>query len=277
MLASSFIYDVAAGLMVWTKTFVMQNASHFELRLAQSAQDIRGAGRLRYRVFVEELGGNGPDVDHDAGIERDAFDAHSDQLILVDPTRDPEAGDHVVGVYRLMRPEHYQRLGRYYSDTEYDLSPLLASGRKLLELGRSCVDAEFRGGTVMFQLWQGLAGYVAEHEIEILFGVASFHGTDPHALAQPLSHLHHAHLAPAALRPKARRFQKMDLLAKEAVDRPTAMKATPSLIKAYLRLGGVVGEGAYIDEAFNTVDVCLVLDTARMSAKHRDLYTKPRA
>jgi len=208
--------------MVWTKTFVMQNASHFELRLAQSAQDIRGAGRLRYRVFVEELGGNGPDVDHDAGIERDAFDAHSDQLILVDPTRDPEAGDHV-------------------------------------------------------QLWQGLAGYVAEHEIEILFGVASFHGTDPHALAQPLSHLHHAHLAPAALRPKARRFQKMDLLAKEAVDRPTAMKATPSLIKAYLRLGGVVGEGAYIDEAFNTVDVCLVLDTARMSAKHRDLYTKPRA
>jgi len=215
----------------------MQNASQFELRLAQSAQDIRGAGRLRYRVFVEELGGDGPEVDHAARIERDAFDAHTDQLILVDPTRDAEAGDHVIGVYRLMRAEQYQRL---------------------------------------VQLWQGLAGYVAEHEIDILFGVASFHGTDPNALAQPLSHLHHAHLAPADLRPKARSYQKMDLLAKEAVDRPAAMKAVPSLIKAYLRLGGVVGDGAFIDAAFNTVDVCLVLDTARMSAKHRDLYTKPR-
>lgn len=262
--------------MGWTENFVMQNASQFELRLAQSPQDIRGAGRLRYRVFVEELGGNGPDVDHSARIERDVFDAHTDQLILVDPRRDPEAGDHVIGVYRLMRTEQYQRLGRYYSDTEYDLSPLLASGRKLLELGRSCVDPAYRGSTAMFQLWQGLAGYVAEHEIEILFGVASFHGTDPDALAQPLSHLHHAHLAPADLRPKARSYQRMDLLAKEAVDRPAAMKAVPSLIKAYLRLGGVVGDGAYIDAAFNTVDVCLVLDTARMSTKHRDLYTKPR-
>ena len=52
------------------------------------------------------------------------------------------------------------------------------------------------------------------------------------------------------------------------------MVATPALIKAYLRLGGFVGEGAWIDEAFNTTDVCLVMDTARMSAKHREFYTR---
>ncbi len=262
--------------MLWSAPTVMETISQFQLRLAQTPQDVRGAGRLRYRVFVEELGGDGPAVDHAARIERDAFDEHTDQLILVDPARDPEAGDHVIGVYRLMRPEQYQQAGRYYSDAEYDLSPLLASGRRLLELGRSCVDAEHRGGTAMFQLWQGLARYVARHQIDILFGVASFHGTDPEALAQPLSHLHHAHLAPAELRPRARSHQRMDLVPAAEIDRPAAMKATPSLIKAYLRLGGVVGEGAFIDRAFNTVDVCLVLDTARMSAKHRDLYTKPR-
>lgn len=259
-----------------TANLVRRTASQFELRLAQSPDDIRGAGQLRYRVFVEELGGDGPDVDHDARIERDGFDAYTDQLILVDPARDPEAGDHVIGVYRLMRAEQYREAGRYYSETEYDLSPLLASGRKLLELGRSCVDAQYRGGTTMFHLWQGLAAYVVQHDIEIMFGVASFHGTDLAAFAQPLSYLHHAHLAPAELRPKARAFQKMDVLPKDAIIRPEAMKATPALIKAYLRLGGVVGEGAYVDRAFNTVDVCLVLDTARMSAKHRNLYTKPR-
>lgn len=263
--------------MSQTPDFVQESRSQLELRIAQSAQDLRGAGRLRYRVFVEELGGTGPGVDHDARIERDDFDAYTDQLILVDPSRDPAEGDHVVGVYRLMRPEQFARAGRYYSDTEYDLSSLLASERRLLELGRSCVDQAFRGGGAMFQLWQGLAAYVQRHEIEILFGVASFHGTDPQALAQPLSHLHHAHLAPADLRPKARAFQRMDLLAQEKIDRPAAMKETPSLIKAYLRLGGMVGEGAFIDRDFNTVDVCLVLDTARMSAKHRAFYTKQRS
>ncbi|MCE2750146.1 MAG: ornithine-acyl-ACP acyltransferase, partial [Rhodobacter sp.] len=53
-----------------------------------------------------------------------------------------------------------------------------------------------------------------------------------------------------------------------------AMVATPSLIKAYLRLGGFVGEGAWIDRAFNTTDVCLVMDTARMSEKHRAFYLR---
>jgi len=263
--------------MSQAQNLVNKGASELELRLAETTQDLRGAARLRYRVFVEELGGDGPGVDHKACIESDDFDAYTDQLILVDPARDPAAGNHVVGVYRLMRPEQYQRAGRYYCDTEYDLSPLLSSGRKLLELGRSCVDVEFRGGRAMFHLWQGLAAYVLRHEIEILFGVASFHGTDPQALAQPLSHLHYAHLAPPELRPMAKDFQRMDLLASQDIDRPVAMKDTPALIKAYLRLGGTVGEGAYVDRAFNTVDVCLVLDTARMSAKHRDFYTKPRA
>jgi putative hemolysin len=46
------------------------------------------------------------------------------------------------------------------------------------------------------------------------------------------------------------------------------------LIKAYLRLGGHVSDGAWIDHEFNTIDVCLVMDTARMSAKHRDFYTR---
>ena len=52
------------------------------------------------------------------------------------------------------------------------------------------------------------------------------------------------------------------------------MKAMPALIKAYLRLGGFIGDGGFIDHAFNTIDVCLVLDTARMNARQRAIYTK---
>ena len=253
-----------------------RKSDRLRLEIARSARDIRAAQRLRYRVFVQELGGTGPLVDHDAMLERDLFDDHADQLVLIDPTRNAGSYDHVVGVYRLLTARQAEAVGAFYSEAEYDLAPLKTSGRTLLELGRSCLHPDYRGGDAMFQLWQGLAGYVADHGIEVLFGVASFHGTDVASLAQPLAHLHHAHLAPAELRPKARVYQPMDLMPADQINRPAAMKATPALIKAYLRLGGRVGDGAFVDHAFNTVDVCLVMDTAAMSAKHRDLYVGDR-
>ncbi len=248
----------------------------FELRLARTDRDLRAAQRLRYQVFVTELGGDGPMIDHEARLERDEFDPLFDHLILVDPHRDADALDDVVGVYRLLPGDRVSATGRFYSEGEYDLTALKTSGRRLLELGRSCVHVDYRGSTAMFHLWNGLADYVAEHGIEVLFGVASFHGTDAKALAQPLAYLHHHHLAPEALRVRARpeHYQPMDVLPVDQLDRKLAMTGTPALIKAYLRLGGFVGEGAWIDHAFNTTDVCLVMDTGRMSAKHRDYYTR---
>ncbi|MDG1736666.1 MAG: GNAT family N-acyltransferase, partial [Paracoccaceae bacterium] len=166
--------------------------------------------------------------------------------------------------------------GQFYSEDEYDLSVLKDSGRKLLELGRSCLRSEYRGSAAMYHLWNGLADYVLLHEIEVLFGVASFHGIDPEQFSGPLSLLHHRHLAPEDLRVRARSeaFQPMDLIAKADLDAKSAMLATPALIKAYLRLGGFVGEGAFVDHAFNTTDVCLIMDTKRMNARQRQIYEK---
>ncbi len=252
------------------------HAPQFQLRLARDDRDMRAAQRLRYAVFVEELGGDGALVDHAARLERDELDAHFDHLLLVDTRRDPEAFDHVVGVYRLLPGDRAAALGRFYCDDEYDLTPLRASGRRLLELGRSCVHPDYRGGPAMFLIWNALADYVLERGIEVLFGVASFHGTDPQALRQPLACLHHFHLAPPELRVRARsgQFQTMDLMPAHAVDRRAALSAMPALLRAYLRLGGVVGEGAFIDRPFNTTDVCVLIDTKRMSDIHRSHYLR---
>jgi putative hemolysin len=249
---------------------------HLHLRLAATQVDRLAAQRLRYQVFVEELGGDGPLVDHDRRLERDRFDPFFDHLVLVDDRRDPGSLDHVIGVYRVMRDDQARAGEGFYSAGEYDLTPLEASGRRLLELGRSCVHPDYRGGSAMLHLWTGLADYVRDHGIEILFGVASYPGTDTAALAQPLSYLHHHHLAPPPLRVQATGANRtrMDLLPPDAIDRPAAMKATPALIKAYLRLGGFVGEGAWIDRAFRTTDVCLVMDTARMNERQRGIYAR---
>lgn len=254
-------------------------SSYFEIRLATDPADLLSAQRLRYRVFVEELGGDGPLVDHQARLERDEFDEVVDHLVLVDNRRDKASLDHVIGVYRLLPGDRAREFGRFYCDSEYDLDPLRRSQRSVLELGRSCMDAAFRGGSGMFLLWNALAEYVLGRDIQILFGVASFHGTDAQALAQPLSWLHHHHLASANLRPVARPegYQSMDLIAPQNLDRRIAMTSMPPLIKAYLRIGGSVGEGAYLDREFNTTDVFLMVDTAAMSAKHRKFYETRQA
>ncbi len=242
----------------------------FTVKLAETDAELHAAQRLRYDVFVRELGSGGEMVDHDAGLERDKFDPYFDHMLAID-----DLTGETVGVYRLLPGERAAELGQFYSEDEYDLSVLKQSGRKLLELGRSCLHPDYRGGTAMYHLWNGLATYVAERQIEVLFGVASFHGTDVQALAQPLSMLHHNHLAPPDLRVRAQPevFESMDLVAPDALDRRAAMVQVPALIKAYLRLGGFVGEGAFIDHAFNTTDVCLILDTARMNERQRRIYS----
>ena len=242
----------------------------FRAHLARSDADLRAAQRLRYEVFVRELGGGGALVDHAHRLEKDRFDPYFDHLLLRDEARQGE----VVGVYRLLPGSRASEAGGFYSEGEYDLDPLRRTGSNLLELGRSCLHRDYRGGTAMFHLWQALEKYVSKHRIELLFGVASFRGTDVAALAHPLSNLHHRHSAPEALRVRARAYQPMALLSQAEVDRRRAMIETPALIKAYLRLGGCVGDGAYVDHDFNTTDVCLVMDTARMSERHKSLYRR---
>jgi putative hemolysin len=248
---------------------LMENSPRFTVRLAASADDIRAAQALRYEVFVVELGGNGAMVDHDARLEKDHYDPFFEHLMLFD-------AETCVGVYRLLSSDAMPEIGRYYSEDEFDLGPLKASDRRLLELGRSCVHKSYRGGAALMHLWQGLSAYITQNKIDILFGVASFHGTDVNALAQPLSHLHHNFLAPAELRVTAtgETAVAMDQLSGAQTDARRALLEMPQLIKAYLRMGGMVGQGAWVDHSFNTVDVCMVLDMARINQKQAALYQR---
>lgn len=251
-------------------------APQFQLKFAETPADLRAAQRLRYRVFVEELGSDGVLVDHEAELEADRFDPDYQHLMLIDPARSEDPLEQCIGVYRLLTGEKAAELGHFYSEGEYDLTPLKTSGKRLLELGRSCVAREYRGGPALFHMWAGLAKYVIEEGYDVLFGTASFFGADVSRHAEALSLLHHRHLAPVELRARAlpEHFQSMNLVEEDQIDRKRAMLAIPPLIKAYLRMGGTVGEGAFVDSAFNTVDVLLILDTDMISERQRALYGK---
>jgi putative hemolysin len=255
------------------------DASRYRVKLAETEVERAGAQRLRYRVFVEEMGAKASPEERAARREWDDFDPFFDHLVLLsldEGIADPL--DRVVGVYRLMRSEVAAAGPGFYGASEYDLTPIAAAGRASVELGRSCVAREHRGGPGMHLLWNGLAAYVLERDIELLFGVASFHGTDPEPLAEALSYLHYEHLAPPDLRVRAHpgHYLEMNLMARDAIDPIRALRTIPPLIKAYLRLGGFVGEGAYVDEDFNTIDVCVVMDTGRMTERYLQFYQRGR-
>lgn len=244
---------------------MLQNASPLTVSLARSTEDLRAAQRLRYDVFVQEFGSAGAGVDHANRLETDRFDAFADHLLLRDLRRQQGRTEDVVGVYRVMTADQAGRAGQFYSETEFDLSLLTRSPRRLVELGRSCLHPDYRGSAALMALFQGLAKYVSERGLDTLFGVASFAGADPAPLQNALSHLHHAHLAPPEIRVVSRMPDALNVLPHRQIDRKAAMRDTPPLIKSYLKLGGVIGQGVYVDHAFNTTDVCMILDTARLN------------
>jgi putative hemolysin len=246
-----------------------------QVRLAESSADIDAAQALRYRVFYDEMGAKPSAEMALSGRDFDGFDGICDHLLVVDHSRGSGAAA-VVGTYRLIRRPMALRHGGFYSESEYDIAEILAYRGEILELGRSCVDAAARNRPTMQLLWRGIAAYVFHHDIALMFGCASLPGIDPAALAVPLSYLHHRHLAPKGLRPRALSDRHVDMrrLSPGAYDSGRALAALPPLIKGYLRLGGFVGEGAVIDHQFNTTDVCVVVKTDLVTDKYYRHYER---
>lgn len=242
------------------------------IRLAAGPDEVEAAQRLRYDVFYEEMGAHPlPEVKTEKR-DFDRFDDTCDHLVVIDRS-DPHRSS-VVGTYRFMRKTHAELAGSFYSADEYELSSIQRNGGALMELGRSCVSPAFRTRHTMQLLWRGIAEYVAAHDIDLMFGCASFPGTDVAALAQPLAYLHHTHLAPEELRTRAvpGRRVPMDVLAADAVDRKAALAAMPPLIKGYLRVGAYIGDGAVVDHQFNTTDVCIIVQTERITSRYARHY-----
>jgi putative hemolysin len=250
-----------------------------ELQLTRKAKDVKRAQKLRYKVFFEEMSAVPNVLARIARRDVDIFDQVCDHLLVRD--RAPRPGfiqkkPRTVGTYRLLRQEIAERHFGFYTQGEFDIAPLIAEHAHLnfLELGRSCVLAPWRDRRTVELLWHGIWAYVLAHKVDVMIGCASLEGTNTADLALPLSYLHHFHRAPDAWRAEAlpERRAKIPLLPKAAIDPKAALRALPPLIKGYLRLGAMIGEGAVVDHQFGTTDVLIVLPRAFINPRYIQYY-----
>jgi L-ornithine Nalpha-acyltransferase len=247
-----------------------------EVRLARNAREIDAAQAVRYRVFVEEMGAQLPPEAMRARRDIDSYDAICDHLLVVDYGIDGDIEDQIVGTYRLLRQEVAMKNGGFYSASEYDIAPLIARhpDKQFMELGRSCVIPDYRTKRTVELLWQGNWAYSVKHGMGAMFGCASFSGTRPEEHALALSFLHHtvATKGDWAVSALPELYRPMDLMPYEGVNAKKALMALPPLIKGYLRLGAMIGDGAVVDHAFNTTDVLVVLPIASIASRYVNYY-----
>ena len=255
------------------------------VRLARTEEEVVTAQRLRYQVFYDELNAT-PDLTGSRfGLDVDRFDSFCDHLIVVRRGHTDNGGTlnvddgEMVGTYRLLRQSVAEQNGGFYTQSEFDIAPLLAAkpALKFLELGRSCVLKQYRTKPVVELLWQGIWNYVRQHGLDVMLGCASLEGADPSVHAKTLNFLAQNCAAPTEWRVRAlpERYVEMKTNGENVGDAKAALKALPPLIKGYLRLGCCIGEGAVIDRQFNTTDVLIVLPVSNINPRYFSHFGKP--
>jgi putative hemolysin len=234
----------------------------FITTLAEDADTVRAAQRLRYRVFHAARAAHRASPEAPSLIEmldHDSFDPHCEHLVV----RETASG-RVVGTYRMLTAERARDAGRFYSETEFDCERLLARDARLVEVGRACVDPDYRGGGVIASLLAGLTRWVVERRYDYVMGCASVDlADDPAAAAALCRRLVDRHLAPEAWRVAPRN--------PFPIDAPPAADDVPlpPLVKAYLRFGAVVCGAPAHDSDFETADLLMLLPMAEMTPRFR--------
>ncbi len=243
-----------------TAPFSAVQGARFSVALARDAMDIIESQRLRYRIFAGELGAQ--IHDGGSGLDHDRLDVFCRHLLV----RDTVTGTMVAST-RLLSDHQAEQAGGFYAAKEFDLEMTRSLPGRVLEVGRTCVHAEYRNGVVIAALWQGIATLIAEEGFDYLFGCASIGlddgGAHAHAM---LDAIRLRHMAPQ--RHRVTPYQPLPRADHAVADVAIAPPRVPPLLKAYLSLGAKACGEPFWDRDFQCADIFMLLNVSELNPRY---------
>lgn len=237
------------------------------VRLAQTPEEIKSAQRLRYQIFFEDFGAtpNPKDPNTLAKIDIDEYDEYCEHLIAIDTQ-----SQKIVGTYRILTPTRARELGKWYSQSEFDISSLYSINDSMVEVGRSCVDKNYRGGGIIAKLWSGIVHYLLKGNYQYLIGCASIPLNMGEEEVAQIINITQTHLAPLNLQAKPHIQYIPYTLSQNTniINSNDSRILLPPLLKGYLHAGAWVAGAPAYDAVFNTADVLVVLNINNVEKRY---------
>src|SRR5712692_3919342 len=231
----------------------------YQLRFAESREDLEAAFRLRFLVFNLELN-EGLESAYKTGCDTDEFDKTCDHLIVEHrPSRQ------VVGTYRLQTGRAAARNLGYYSAREFDFSPYEPIRNSLVELGRASIHRDHRSFEVLTLLWRGIASYALQRNARYLIGCSSLTSKCPKEGSDMYWRLQKFLVAPV-LRTNPRPSFRIPI---EEAPSDTLRINPPRLLRTYLSIGAQICGKPAIDREFKTIDFLTLLDLTKLGSSAR--------
>ena len=229
---------------------------------ADSEALIKEAQALRFRVFAKEMGAKLKTESE--GLDYDEVDSYCDHLIVYD-----NVNKKIVGYTRLLNQDQADRLGSFYSQSEFNLDQVLTLPGRFLEIGRTCVDPDYRGGAVLTTLWSALVQYALQGQFNYLLGCASITpGPSGFAIDAVYRNIDAKNIASSSLHVKPSIPVPLELRCERDES------GIPPLLKAYFRFGAVVSGEPFWDEAFNCMDLFMLLPLDQLQERYSKHYMR---
>jgi putative hemolysin len=225
-----------------------------QIKLACTAAEVKSAQQLRYDVFAREMSVN--QFKH-RQIDADRYDALSQHLIVTDLKT-----QQIVGTYRIISYGASLKAGGFYSEQCFSFGRIAPMRSNFIELGRSCVHPDYRDGTVIRLLWNGLAQVLAKRPEKFIIGCPSVSAADGGLLgAAVFKRLTPKYMAGSDFRVAP----KCPLPAEKfnfSID-----PVVPPLIRGYLKLGALIAGEPHHDKDFGSIDFFMILPTVLLTSR----------
>lgn len=236
-----------------------RDVGSFQIKFANNLEELAQVFKLRYQVFFDASKQDRWDVD--------LFDLAADHLIILE-----KSTQQVIGTYRLISSED---TNTFYSQTEFHMDAIVNLKGSKVECGRACIHEDYRNGTTIALLWQGLGDYITTNNIRWMFGCSSVQLNTPAKLNLTHQHLMQKHLIHQSLQvtPIVAAFN-CSLVEQTQGEERLANRILPPLLRTYLNLGAKICGLPHLDEEMHCIDYLTLLDTQQLDDSFEKRFCK---